>query len=90
MVYGGSTHNFIDSEMEEKINIPIEPFYGFIVVIPSHNTMECKTWVPTMQVTVGNYNFVDIFYVVDFPDNNIVLGVQWMYYRREFSKLSNS
>ena len=62
--------------MVEKINIPSEPFYGFTVVIPGHNTMQCNTWVPKLQVTIGNYNFVDSLYVVDVADNNIVLGVQ--------------
>ena len=46
LVDGGATHNFIDAYMVEKIRIPNEPFYGFTVVILSHNTMQCKTWVP--------------------------------------------
>ena len=58
---------------------PIEPFDGFTVVIPGHNTMHCKTWVPKLQVTVGNYTFVDSFYVVDVADTDVVLGLQWLY-----------
>ena len=42
--------------------------------------MQCKTWVPKLQVTVGNYTFVDSFYVVYVADTNVVLGVQWLYY----------
>ena len=80
LVDGGATHNFIDEYMVNKRNIPIEPFDGFIVVILGHNTMQCKTWVPKLQVTVGNYTFVDSFYVVDVADTNVVLGVQWLYY----------
>ena len=75
----GDTHNFIDVEMVDKIMIPSEPFYGFIVVIPGHNTMQCNTWVPKLQVTIGNYNFVDSFYVVDVADTNLVLGLQRLY-----------
>ena len=41
--------------------------------------MQCKTWVPKLQVTVGNYTFVDSFYVADVADTNVVLGVQWLY-----------
>ena len=74
--------------MVEKRNIPTKPFDGFTVVILGHNTMQCKTWVPKLQVTVGNYTFVDSFYVVDVVDTNLVLGVQWI--RGEYSKLSNS
>ena len=72
LVDGGATHNFIDVEMVEKRNMPSEPFDGFIVVIPGHNTMQCNTWVPKLQVTIGNYNFVDSFYVVDVANNNVV------------------
>ena len=72
----GSRHNFIDANMVEKRNILVEPFDGFIVVIPGHNTMQCKTWVPKLQVIVGNYNFFDSFYVVDVADTNVVLGVK--------------
>ena len=79
LVDGGPTHNFIDVDMVEKINIPIEPFDGFTVVIPGHNTMQCKTWVPKLQVTIGNYTFVDIFYVVDVADTNVGFRVQWLY-----------
>ena len=57
---------------------PIEPFDGFTVVIPGHNTMQCKTWVPKLQVTVGNYTFVDIFMwlMLIVVYTNVVLGVQ--------------
>ena len=79
LVYGGATHKLINAYMVEKINIRTEPFDSFIVVIPGHNTMQCKTWVPKLQVTVGNYNFVDSFYVVDVVDTNVVFGVKWMY-----------
>ena len=65
--------------MVEKINIPIEPFDGFPAVIPGHNTMQCKTWVPKMKVTLGNYTFVDIFYVFDVSYTNVVFIFQWMY-----------
>ena len=46
--------------------------------------MQCNTWVPKLQVTIGNYTFVDIFYVVDVADTNVVLGVQWMYSTGEY------
>ena len=80
LVYGGATHNLIDEEMVDKTNITSEPFDGFRVVIPGHNTMQCNTWVPKLQVTIGNYNFVDIFYVVNVANTNVVLGLKWMYY----------
>ena len=41
--------------------------------------MQYNTWVPKLQVTIGNYTFVDSFYVVDVVDTNVVLGVKCMY-----------
>ena len=72
MVDGGATHDLIDVDMVEKIKIPSEPFDGFIVVIPGHNTIQCNTWVPKMQVTIGNYNVVDSIYVVHVVDTDVV------------------
>ena len=65
--------------MVEKRKLPIEPFDGFTVVFPGNNTMQCKTWVPKLQVIVGNYNFVDSFYLVYVSDTNVALGVKWLY-----------
>ena len=65
LVDEGATHKLIYEVIVEKSNINIEPFDGFTVVIPGHNTMQCKTWVPKLQVTIGNYNFVDSLYVVN-------------------------
>ena len=79
LVDGGATHNFIDAEMVEKRKIPSEPFDGFTVVIPGHNRMQCNTWIPKLQVTIGNYTFVGNFYVVDVSDTNVVFGVKWLY-----------
>ena len=72
LVYGGATHKFIDADIVEKRKIPIEPFDGFTVVIPNHNTMQCKTWVPKLHVTIGNYTFVHSFYVVNVAEINVV------------------
>ena len=53
LVDGRATHNFVVAEMVGKINIPSEPVNGFTIVIPGHNTMQCNTWVPKLQVTIG-------------------------------------
>ena len=34
---------------------------------------------------IGNYTFVDSFYVVDVANTNVILGVKWMYYIGEHS-----
>ena len=40
--------------------------------------MQFMTYVPSPAVTMGFYTLVDHFFVVDIPDTNIILGVQWL------------
>ena len=41
--------------------------------------MECNYWIPKLNVTLGNYQKTDSFYVVVVADTHVVLGVQWLY-----------
>jgi len=36
-------------------------------------------YVPALTMTMGNYLVMDHFFVVDVPDTNVVMGVQWLY-----------
>ena len=49
------------------------------MVVADDGRMECTRWIPKLHITLGNYNLSDDFFVVDVPDTNIVLGVQWLY-----------
>ena len=40
--------------------------------------MQCMHYVPSLVVTMGSYKLVDHFFVVDIPDTNAILGVQWL------------
>ena len=40
--------------------------------------MQCMQYVTSLSVTVGIYILEDHFFVVDIPDTNIILGVQWL------------
>lgn len=41
--------------------------------------MQCTRYVPALTVTMGNYSMTDHFFVVDIPDTNVVMDVQWLY-----------
>ena len=62
-----------------KRGIPTEKFEGFIVAVAGNNRMECNHWIPKLNVTLGNYNMTNSFYVVSVDDTNVVLGVRWIY-----------
>ena len=41
--------------------------------------MQCTRSVPGLTLQMENYSLTDHFFVVDIPDTNVVLGVQWLY-----------
>jgi hypothetical protein len=79
LIYGGASHNFIDSNMVEKRRILTEEFDGFTVFIPGSHHMSFTKWIPKLTITMGNYSMIDDLFVVEIPDKNVVLGVQWLY-----------
>ena len=79
LIDGGATHNFIDHTLFERRGLPIEEFEGFTVVVVGVRRMECTRRIPKLYITLGNYNLIDDFFIVDVPDTNVVLGVQWLY-----------
>ena len=78
LVDSGDTHNLIDAQLVEKRDIQTETFDGFSVLVPGDQTMQCARYVPTLAVTMGMYTLTDHFFVVDIPDTNVILGVQWL------------
>ena len=40
--------------------------------------MQCIKYVPTFSITMATYTLTDHFFVVDIPDTNVILGVQWL------------
>ena len=74
LVDGGVTQNFIDAALVERTKLKSEIFYGFIVIIPGNNSMDCTKWIPKLQVTLGNHTIIDNFYVANVDDMNVVLG----------------
>ena len=55
LVDGGSTYNFIDEALVERIKLQAKIFDGFIVIILGNNSMDCTKWIPKLQITVGNH-----------------------------------
>ena len=79
LIDGGATHNFIDAAWVANRGIPTEKFERLTVAIAGNSSMECNYWIPKLNVTLGNYQIIDSFYVVDVVDSHVILGVQWLY-----------
>jgi hypothetical protein len=56
-----------------------EKFNGFTIVILGGHQMNCTKWIPKLTIMMGNYSMTYDFFMVDIPDTNVVLGVQWLY-----------
>jgi hypothetical protein len=78
LINGGASHNFIDSTLLQRRNIPKFEFEGFKVEVAGGSIMPCNKYIPWMKLTLGRNDLVQDFYVMDLPDTNIILGVQWL------------
>jgi hypothetical protein len=78
LIDGGASHNFIDAALLKRRHIPIVEFEGFKVEVAGGSTMPCDRYIPGMKLTLGRHELVEDTYVMDLPDTNIILGVQWL------------
>jgi hypothetical protein len=78
LIDGGASHNFIDSTLLRRRHIPTVEFEGFKVEVAGGSTMPCDRYIPGMKLTLGRHELVQDIYVMDLPDTNIILGVQWL------------
>ena len=73
-----ATNNFIYAQIVRRREIPTDDFEGFSVLVPGDRTMQCMHYVPSLSITMGTYTLIYHFFVVDIPDTNVILGVQWL------------
>jgi hypothetical protein len=78
LIDGGASHNFIDSSLIQRRHIPTVEFEGFKVEVAGGSTMPCNRYILGMKLSLGRHDLAQNFYVMDLPDKNIILGVQWL------------
>ena len=78
LIDGGASHNFINMSMVERKHIPTVDLEGFLVEVAGGRTIAYDKYISQMSLTLGRYTLIQDFYVVDIPDTNIILGVQWL------------
>jgi hypothetical protein len=62
----------------KRRHIPTVEFEGFCVEVAGGNTMPCDRYIPGLSLTLGRHDLAQEFYVMDLPDTNVILGVQWL------------
>jgi hypothetical protein len=78
LIDGGASHNFIDATLLKRRHIPTVEFEGFKVEVAGGSTMPCNRYILGMKLTLERHELVQDVYVMDIPDTNIILGVQWL------------
>jgi len=78
LIDGEASHNFIDSTLVKRRHIPTIEFEGFRVEVAEGSIMPCDKYIPVLNLTLGRYDVAQDFYVMDLPDTNVILGVQWL------------
>jgi hypothetical protein len=78
LIDGGASHNFIDAALLKRRHIPTVEFEGFKVEVAGGSTMPCDRYIPGLKLTLGRHELIQDVYVMDLPDTNIILGVQWL------------
>jgi hypothetical protein len=78
LIDGGASQNFIDATLLKRRHIPTVEFEGFKVEVAGGSTMPCNRYIPGMKLTLGRHELVQDVYVMNLPDTNIIIGVQWL------------
>jgi hypothetical protein len=78
IIDGGASHNFIDVALLKRRHIPTVEFEGFKVEVAGCSAMPYNRYKPGMKLTLERHELVQDVYVMDLPDTNIILGVQWL------------
>ncbi|XP_031120513.1 uncharacterized protein LOC116023654 [Ipomoea triloba] len=78
LIDGGSTHNFIQPNMAEKLNLATTSVSPFRVYVGNGDSLACNYCCKnTMLVMQGSEFSVDL-YVLPIHGPEVVLGVQWL------------
>jgi hypothetical protein len=78
LIDGGASHNFIDVALLKRRHIPTVEFEGFKVEVAGGSTMPCDRYIMGLNCTLGRHELTHDVYVMDLPNTNIILGVQWL------------
>ena len=78
LFYSGSTHKFIDSRVEKKLNIFIYPTASFQVSIPRNKTTLYDGKCHKVKLSIKDYKLRSPMYAMAIIGVDIVLGAQWL------------
>nr|GEX04519.1 hypothetical protein [Tanacetum cinerariifolium] len=78
LIDNGSTHNFLQQEVLEKMKLPITTMKQFKVYIGSGETLVCENLCSHVKLDIQGLSMEVDLYVLSMKGSNIVLGIQWL------------
>lgn len=78
LIDSGATHNFITTELIERLNIPIQASRVFEVSLGDGYKVRGRHICPTMVVEMQGVELQQSFHLFDMGDTDMVLGVEWL------------
>jgi len=85
LIYGGETHNFINTTWVSMRQMVVEDFEGFSVAVTDGYNVSCTDNISKLVMTLGNYTLIDESYVINLENSNIVLGFECLQTLEDFT-----
>nr|GMC60966.1 retrotransposon-related protein [Ipomoea batatas] len=78
LIDSGSTHNFINPAIVERLQLPTKSIKPFQVYIGNGDTLGCQHVCPGVEVCMQGLTFAVDLHVLRIVGPDVVLGVQWL------------
>nr|GEV17196.1 protein kinase-like domain, phloem protein 2-like protein [Tanacetum cinerariifolium] len=78
LIYGGSTHNFIDQALVDRFGLIIDREITFEVIVGNREKELCPSRVKELSLVIQGFTILTDFWVLPVSACPVVLGVQWL------------
>nr|GEY80729.1 retrotransposon-related protein [Tanacetum cinerariifolium] len=78
LIDNGSTHNFVQPEVLEKMKLPITTMKQFKVYIESGETLLCENLCLRVKLDIQGLSMEVDMYVLSMKGSDIMLIIQWL------------
>ena len=78
LIDNGSSHNFINSEIASKLQLPVDPVEPFEVRVASGDKLTCSEIYKDVPIKMQGIHLQVSLYALPLIGLDIVLGVQWL------------
>jgi hypothetical protein len=77
LIDSGSTHNFINKRLAERLNCFVYPMTNFQFLVANGGSIDCVGKCPNIKLSMGEYNLEITMYVIP-VGGGCFLGIQWL------------